>query len=170
MDTAVIDRIIKAAEFLNEVADQTDKLVENVEGTADVTTSCEVFLRLKEAYEGLDKARKRIYAAKDKMDKAVVPAKLENCGMDKVQIPSLGRSFYTVTKYSASFVDREKGYEWLRENGNADVITETVNASTLAGLVKDMVLEEGIDPPEDVVKFTSYNTTGSSKYTPKKKA
>lgn len=44
--------------------------------------------------------------------------------------------------------DKVLGYKYLRENGLADLVTETVNASTLAATARTM-LEEGKElPPE----------------------
>ena len=125
------------------------------------------FHELKEQYERLDKARKRIYAVVDAYSKHHLPMKFDAAGLDMVRIPEIGRSFYPTTKYSAKVADREKLMAWLRENGEESLITETVNAGTLAAHLKTKMLDEGIEAPEDVAELTTYQTTGSSKYTPK---
>lgn len=164
-----ITRVTEAAGYLDLLANDIEKVVDATEkGT--LTDACEIYINLKTGYDELDKARKRIYASLDKMNKQVIPTKLEASGVDKIQIPELARSFYISTKYSASMPDREVGYAWLRDNGYGDVIGETVNAGTLASLCKSMVLDDGVDVPADIIDFKSYNTTGSSKYTPKLKA
>lgn len=165
--TNPLNRLKDAAVYLQEVAAQLDEAPTD---TMPFNELAEFYLRLKENYEALDKARKEIYKVKDRMDKFVVPEALENTGSDKVRIPELKRSFYVNVKYSASFIDKEAGCNWLRDTGAGDLIQPTVNAGTLAGYCKSLVLDEGIDPPEDIVKFTSYKTTGISKYTPKQKA
>ena len=87
--------------------------------------------------------------------------------LDLIRIPELARSFYPQTKYSAKVADKDKLAEWLREIGQDALITETVNSSTLAGFLKERLLEEGIDPPEEFVQLTTYKAIGSSKYAPK---
>ena len=48
-----------------------------------------------------------------------------------------------------------------------DMIQETVNAGTLSAFIRNMILEQGIDPPEDIVKVSTYSTTSMVKYRPK---
>lgn len=43
---------------------------------------------------------------------------------------------------------RDEAYDWLRENGMEDIITETVNASTLSAAVKVMIEDKFQEPPE----------------------
>lgn len=159
---------------LNEITQSLNDLIDNViEGAVeaaeamDLTSAVKVYWRLKQEYEALDKARKRLYALQDKMDKFVLPKKFDDADLDLVRIPDLERSFYPQTKYSAKTLDKEKLMEWLRDLGQGELISETVNASTLAGFLKERMLEEGIDPPEEIVQLTNYKTIGSSKYTPK---
>lgn len=158
-----------------EVEEQISALADALELYADeiermpLSKALVAFFRLKEGYEALDKQRKRVYAVKDKLDKVVVPKMIEDNGMEKVQVPEVARSFYVVDRVSASLLDKEKGFEWLRNNGGDELITETVNAQTLAGFVQQFILEQGMDPPEDVIKMSPYQTTGVSKYTPKEK-
>ena len=168
-NTEPLVRLQKAAVYLEEVARE---LKANSVSIKDMTAieSVEWYWALKCAYDELDAARKDVYKLKDELEKFILPSKLDALGVDKIRVPELGRSFYTQTKYSASFPDKEKGFEWLRSSGNGALVQETVNASTLAAFCKNMVLEEGIDPPEDIINFRSYQTIGSSKYTPPKKA
>ena len=62
---------------------------------------------------------------------------------------------------------KDKGFKWLRENGLGDLISETVNAGTLASAMRNMILDQGIEPPDDVIKVTTYKATSINKYTPK---
>lgn len=152
---------------LAALAATVTKAVNDTEDNPDLVAVLKVYHALDTHYKALDAIRKDIYKALDKMDKFILPTKFEANGTDLVRIPELARSFYPTTKYSAKVVDKEKLYAWLREVGQSDVITETVNASTLAGLLKDMTLNQGIDAPEDVALLTTYQSIGSSKYTPR---
>ena len=160
------ERVANAATYLDKVADELQKEADWAK-TKGVVPLLAFYVRLKEGYDALDASRKRIYALLDLLNKVMVPEALESTGLDKVRVPELARSFYILPRYSASLLDKEAGFDWLREVGLGDLITETVNAGTLAAAVKNLVLEHGIDPPEDVVKFSTYNTTGMSSYTPK---
>lgn len=73
-------------------------------------------------------------------------------------IEGIGR--VTVSRrFSASMLDKDAGFEWLRENGHGDLITETVNSSTLAAFAKDMQENQGKDLPVEIFK------TGAMPYT-----
>ena len=126
-----------------------------------------LYYALKEGYALLDTARKEVYALLDKHEKFVLPKMFDEGDLDLVRIPELARSFYPQTKYSAAVGDKDKLFAWLRELGQGELISETVNSSTLAGFLKSKLLDEGIEAPEEIARLTSYKAIGSSKYTPK---
>ena len=97
----------------------------------------------------------------------LIPEQMETEGVDKVRVPELSRSFYPLVKYSASVLDKDKAFQYLRDHEAESLISETVNSSSLAAYLKDRMLNEGIDPPDDVFNFNPYTITGSSRYTPK---
>ena len=45
--------------------------------------------------------------------------------------------------------DKPVGFQWLREQGHGGLITETVNASTLAAFAKNMMDTEGKELPHE---------------------
>lgn len=126
-----------------------------------------MLFRFKSIYEDMDKSSKRIYHVKERLSKGVLPERMKDEGLDMLRVPELARSFSHQTKMSASFLDKELGFKWLRDIGQGDIIQETVNASTLTSFVRNMILEEGVDPPEDVVAVNTYSEIGITKYTPK---
>lgn len=69
------------------------------------------------------------------------------------------------TVYRASIKTDRKGdaYNWLRENGLEDLITETVNAGTLSAAGKAMVEEKGKELPEDLFNAAFMPTTSLTK-------
>lgn len=165
----------KAEGYSRAAGDLTASLIE-LRGTVDklrddpqvnAAVAARVLFVLKEAYAQLDAATKQLYAIRDLLDKTIVPTKMDAEGVDMVRVPEIARSFSKQNKMSASLIDKEKGFEWLRSIGQGDIIQETVNAGTLAAFVRNMIIEEGVDPPEDVVKVNTYNTTGINRYTPK---
>lgn len=161
------------AEIVEELADKIAEIKDMAEKTRDkdLVQAVKFYYHAKEAHTALDEVRKRLYHIVDEYDKAILPAKFGDSGLDLVRVPELARSFYPSDKFSARTVDKDKLFEWLRSPGvnQAEIITETVNASTLAGVLKSLMLEQGIEAPEDVAVLTKYQTIGSSKYTPKDK-
>lgn len=155
---------------LTEVAERLDKLADEIKEDADVALPevAEFYFYLNDAHERADKAVKIVYHFKDMLNKHLIPTRLEKEGLDMVRVASIARSFSTVQKTSASFIDKEKGFEWLRGIGQGDIIQETVNAGTLSAFIRNMILEEGREPPADLVRINTYNTTSMVKYTPKK--
>lgn len=154
---------------LVETAKTIEDYIERIRRDGQAKDIMVTYFHLYEDYKALDEAAKAIYHLKDKMDKFLVPEALENLGTDKMQIPDVARSFYINTKWSASIIDKERGFEYLRANGAGSLISETVNAGTLASYAKDLMVNEGRDLPEDIFKVTTYRTTGMSRYTPKAK-
>ncbi len=137
------------------------------DGKVPVPQIAEYYFHLDTAYEQVDKARKRVYHVTDMFNKHLLPTRLKDSGLDLIRVAAVARSFSVVTKTSATLLDKEKGFEWLRGIGQGDVIQETVNASTLSALCRNLLLEQGIEPPEDIVKMSSYDTTSMTKYRPK---
>lgn len=153
---------------------------ENVEATvANVKSDAETFnaeplhdrliyfFHLKNHAKALSDAVKALNSQVERFNKGLVPEAIEESGMDLVRVPHVARSFYPLVKTSASMVDKAKVFEWLRERGAEDLITETVNSSTLAAYCKSLLEDEGIEPPEDLIRVSTYRITGMSKYTPK---
>lgn len=125
------------------------------------------FWRIKAVHDDLKKQVTRLYHVVNSLDKGVLPARFEDEGVDMIRIPELARSFSVRTNTSASMIDKDGAMEWLKETGNGDLIQATVNAGTLASLCRNLVLEQGIEPPEELIKVTTYNSIGSNKYNPK---
>lgn len=164
---ALINKLQTAVDALDSVVPEVEGLLKFIEEKGELADLLTAFFHLKDGYDRVDSLRKKLYAVKDIYDKIVIPKALEDAGIDKVSVPGVARSFYAVQRYSASILDKQEGMEWLRNRGGEDLISETVNAGQLAAYLKEMVLEEGVEPPEDIFKFSTYATTGMSKYTPK---
>jgi hypothetical protein len=164
---AQVERVSKAATHLAELANALQVEIDAVK-TATVAEAAILYFGLKTAYDELDASRKLIYNQVDFMNKALLPNMMEKQGVDKIQVPQLSRSFYIVTKSSCSMLDKDKAFAWFRERGEDAMISETINSSSLVAYMNEMIKSEGIDPPDDIFKLTTYDTTGSSKYTPKK--
>jgi len=163
--TTPFDQLVTMAETMAEELEKWAEKAKEDHPTPDQIATD--YFTLKTKYEQFDKARKRVYAVVDMLNKFLVPTILEENNMDMIRVPHLARSFGLRTMTSASMIDKEEGVKWLRNNGHGDLVQETVNAGTLASFAKNLMIEEGIDLPEDIFKVASYKTTGVTKYTPK---
>lgn len=168
MQTALM-ALSHAAEELARAAVIVEALGEEIKNDGKIAPAqiAEFYFHLDMAYEGTDTARKRVHHVVDMFNKFIIPTRLRDSGMDLIRVAAVARSFSVVTKTSATLLDKEKGFEWLRQIGQGDVIQETVNAGTLSALCRNLVLDQGIDPPPDIVNMRSYDTTSMTKYKPK---
>lgn len=166
MSTENLPSLSEIAGMLLAKVEQLNGLIDNVK-TESLTKALVLFHKVDSEYTELDNAHKKLGSAIGYLERGVIVKKFDDAGQDLVRIPELGRSFYPITKYSASVKDKPKLYEWLRESDQGDLITETVNASTLAGYLKQLLETEGSEAPEDTAVLTNYKIIGSSKYTPK---
>ena len=141
-----------------------------LEADGDIVPILSTYHALKAKHTALETARKAVGKPLLYLEKNLIPRRLEELGTDKVRVPELKRTFYTVEKYSTRVINKEALYAWLTENGAGDLITETVNAGTLTAFAKSKLLDEGVELPSDVAELTSYTSTGSSAYTPTKSA
>lgn len=77
-----------------------------------------------------------------------IPDYMEENDIDKLSVEGVGTCYLTQKVYASVKVDDREGfYEWLRENGNADLIKETVYPATLNAFAKEQ-LSEGKALPE----------------------
>lgn len=164
-----LDQFEAAADVMAAAAKAIEAVGSNMKNDTSVKASevAEYYFYVREIYERADKALKVAYHTHDMMNKHLIPERMQAEGVDGIKVPSIARSFSIVAKTSASFLDKEQGYEWLRTIGQGDIIQETVNAGTLSAFCRNLVLEQGIEPPADLIKMSTYNTTGMVKYRPK---
>jgi hypothetical protein len=154
---------------LTDLADRSDEYLKKVEDDLSLKPAdmAKVYWAVRNLHDDLKKQLTRIYHVMNALDKGVLPKLFEHHGVDMVRIPELGRSFSIRQMTTASMLDKEQAMSWLRDNGHGDLIQETVNAGTLASFIRNMILEEGIEPPEEMFKVNTYKTIGSNKYNPK---
>ena len=86
---------------------------------------------------------------------AVVPPKMDERGITNVTLAGIGRVHLQDDVYVTIPADtKPQAYEWFRDNGKGNLITETINGSTLAAFVRQAI-KKGDDMPEGV-KITPY--------------
>jgi hypothetical protein len=101
----------------------------------------------------------------DALRKHIVPAKMEEMGIESVRIEGVGTLSLAVDAYCSTPADKRQALmDWLESHNAGDLITTTVNASTLKAFMKEQATE-GNELP-DMVKFEPYTyskITGSRK-------
>lgn len=81
----------------------------------------------------------------------------ENRGINTLTVNGVGRVTLQGDVYARiPASSRAAAFEWLRDHGHGDLITETVNASTLKAAAKKM-LKQGEPLPENLFAITPYS-------------
>lgn len=118
----------------------------------------------KEANELADNTKKAIGKVYDHIRTISLPDRMDEEGLESpMNVQGVGRVTLT-SDVRVSFKDKEVGYRWLEEHGHDDLINETVNASSLAGLIRRK-MRDGEEVPEEIFKvspITRASITGTS--------
>lgn len=94
-----------------------------------------------------------------------IPPKMEEEGLESARISGVGTLSLAADAWIGT-KDQSALFQWLEANGHGDLITETVNASTLKAFMKECLRNGEEIPDEEVVKFTPYTyakITGAKK-------
>ena len=111
--------------------------------------------KIKEAREALDEMEMRL-------SREQVPDVMRAHGIRNTTIEGVGQVKLN-NKWSCSMLDKALGFDWLRGNGHGSLITETVNAQTLASFAKSLNDEEGTELPDDIFKTSIMTYTSITK-------
>lgn len=101
------------------------------------------FVKVRETKDELEKILKPFDAFYELLAKTKLPETFDRHGVPSV---SLDEGYRVTVSHAlrASIrggVDKEAAYAWLNENGLGDIVTKTVNASTLSAVAKTMAEE-----------------------------
>jgi hypothetical protein len=99
----------------------------------------------------------------DAIRKHYLPGKMEDEGIDRITVSGVGSVSIVADAYISVRGERkEDAYTWLNDNGYGDLIKETVNASTLKALGKEL-LEKGTSLPEEYFSVSPFVRTNLRK-------
>ena len=158
--TQTTDRLLKGIALFEELNQTLKEEAAEVIGRGDHLEVLNFFFVVGEMYESLSAMKKGYNALYDGFSQQHVPDALrsQNVKNITIEIPGVGnRRFQMSNRWSCSIINKDKGYQWLRENGLGDVIKPTVAAPTLAATAKNLMEESGKEMPTDLFK-TSINT------------
>lgn len=112
--------------------------------------------RLKTIKESMEARMKSVNFLYDFFRLELIPTKFEDEGIERISVDGVGRVSLTGDMYVSVFKGKkEEFYEFLRDIGKGDLITESVNPSTLKAVVKQMI-SNGDELPDDLVKVTPF--------------
>ena len=144
--------LLRGIESLKKEAD--DLANEPIETAVSILLEARV---LDELIKDLKSQSGEIYK---KLKEEVIPSKFEEAGCTSITVN--GHRFTKSETFRASMKDKVAGYDWLRDNYLEDLITETVNSSTLSATARTL-LEEGKELPEDVFNVYILQNTSVTK-------
>lgn len=116
---------------------------------------------LHEANERADRVKKDIGKVYDHVRTLTLPDKMDDEGLDSMKVQGVGRVTIT-SDLRATIVDKPAGYRWLEEHGYGDLISETVNASSLKAVLRRMI-RDGQEVPDDIFKVSAFNRASITK-------
>jgi hypothetical protein len=119
-----------------------------------------LFQELNDKRQRLDDAKevvKELQKNYDYLSMIIVPARMEEEGIDGIKIEGIGRiNIRSDMRVSTLQEYRHALFEWLGEHGHGDLISETVNGSTLKAWVKEQI-GLGNEIPEEFLKIHAYD-------------
>jgi len=145
---ALVERAVATAKEMDEIRKAMTKMAED---TVRVPDMSEVFVMSRQIRDVLDSALKEITKQRDVISYNTLPNMMEDEGLTSFTTES-GYRVSVARRFSASFVDKEAGFQWLRDNGLEDIIKETVPSQTLSAQIREMIESENMEPPDDVIK------------------
>lgn len=120
--------------------------------TTSAPVCAEYYRTLRAIHDELDAVKKKAYKMLEHYGMQILPEVFENEGVTTLNLASGYRvTISSVTRASIPAENKQKAYEWLVTHDLGDLITSTVNASSLSATAKSL-LEEGRQLPDDLFK------------------
>lgn len=159
-----IAKIISEAEDDVAVATSVlEDLITRHRSSQNLEEMCRLYYLATEAYDELDKQRKLLNAKLEHMSRTVIPELLDAKKVKNITLDDIRIRFSKNTRLTASITYKPAAYKWLRDNGHGDLVTETVNASSLSSFAKDYIVEQQHDLPDTAFKISTLIYTSATK-------
>lgn len=151
---------------ITTLLDKATKLIRK-ETTEIIATSDHVelirhFAKVRNAKELIKASRVSLDELEQQLSHEYVPDALHARNIRTITVDDVGRVSLSV-RWSCSMLDKQLGFEYLRKTGNEALITETVNAMTLAAFAKDLSATQGIELPQDIFNTSQMTVTSITK-------
>jgi hypothetical protein len=151
-----------ALDILDLVNHSAEELVEACKAATDCSVVAASYVSLRDAVDAIDEKLKTLHKLKQHMQYTVVPAAFERARL-RTLTTSDGYRVTITPALSTKIVDRDLAFEWLRQNGLSEIITETVNASTLRAALRALMEDDGKEPPSNAIELNVGSNTSVTK-------
>jgi len=85
-----------------------------------------------------------------------VPSKMEEDGVDRINVTGIGRVSLTADMHvSVKAEQKSEFFVWLKDNGRGDLLQENINPSTLKAAVKKM-FRDGEEVPDQLLNVSPF--------------
>lgn len=154
---AIVEALPSAAEAANAITECYNVVarliieVDEAEKTNDHVRLVRCFVAMHRLHEKIGELDSFFGVMYNRMKTELVPSALEAAGVTNVPLAEgyrIGVSYRTLASIKEGM--RDKAFLWLRTNGLGDLITSTVNASTLSAAAKHCLEEDNKDLPDDL--------------------
>lgn len=150
----IVNTTPSALKILTAVADAA-KLLRTLEQELEAAKAdgavalARAFVALHRLKARVDEELKPLDALYTRFKDLEVPALFETEGVPNVSLDE-GYRVGVSSKFRASIKpdQKDEAYKWLKKNGLGDIITSTVNASTLSAAFKELMEEKNVEPPD----------------------
>jgi len=149
----MLDRLEMLAQDTNQALDSLPSMEElEVEELRDLARLQQ---QIKDLHDLMDKNKSEVGKVYDMLRVQVIPRLMEDQGVATMTLHGIGRVQLT-DDLRVKVLDKLKQREWLEDTGNEDLITETVNASSLKALLRRKMREGEVIPGDtfEVSPFT----------------
>jgi hypothetical protein len=150
---------------IEELGAELDRVMQQCSDDFNGIELARYFVKVRQIKDRLEAAVKPFDAFYEELAKVRIPQVFDREGVPSITLDE-GFRVTVSHKLHASIKagQKELAHQWLKDNGLGDIVSETVNASTLAGVARTMA-EENQELPESlfnqaVVANTSFNKTG----------
>lgn len=93
----------------------------------------------------------------------LIPEGMENEGIRNITYEGIGRvQTATDIRVSVLAADRDELHQWMEDNGHGDMVTDTINSSSLKAWVKGQI-KEGKEYPIDLIKVDAFDRASITK-------
>lgn len=120
--------------------------------TQSAAVCAEFYQRTRDLHDKIDELKKAAYHLMNNYAMNVMPVVFEDEGVSTITLSS-GYRVTISQRLNASIPADKKAeaYDWLVRNDLGDLITETVNSSSLSATARSLI-EEGRQLPDDIFK------------------
>lgn len=137
---------------ITTLAEAVPSVLQRYEQVKDNLPELLTFYRqLRLANSEIDKLVKLLNQVEQDMSYRYIPEQMENMKVDSLKTGGYTFSLNVRTNASIPLPFREKGMQWLRDNGYSALISENVNSKTLSSAIAGYIEEKGLIPPEDAI-------------------